>query len=79
MEKGRARPRPLSLVATRAGIACALAALTLAVFVQIRDHDFVDYDDYVYVVHNQLAEAEEHNREALRLEPTLPSARENLP
>ena len=27
----------------------ALAALTLAVFVQVRHHEFVDYDDYLYV------------------------------
>ncbi len=47
MEKTRARPRLLSVAATRAGIAFALAALTLAVFVQIRHHDFVDYDDYI--------------------------------
>ena len=52
MEKARARPRLLSVAATRAGIAFALAALTLAVFVQVRRHDFVDYDDYVYVAHN---------------------------
>ena len=52
VEKARARSRPLSVAATRAGIAFALAALTLTVFVQIRHHDFVDYDDYVYVAHN---------------------------
>jgi len=37
------------VAASRSGIAFALAALTLVVFVQIRHHDFVDYDDYVYV------------------------------
>ena len=52
MEEARARPRPLIVVVTRAGIAFALAALTLAVFVQVRHHDFVDYDDYVYIAHN---------------------------
>ena len=45
MEEAQARPRLLRLAAIRAGIAFALAAFTLAVFVQIRDHDFVDDDD----------------------------------
>jgi tetratricopeptide (TPR) repeat protein len=40
------------VAATRAGIAFGLAALTLAVFVQIRHHDFVAYDDYLYVSKN---------------------------
>jgi tetratricopeptide (TPR) repeat protein len=52
VEKARARSGLLRLAASRAGIAFALAALTLAVFVQVRHHDFVDYDDYVYVGHN---------------------------
>ena len=52
MEEARGRPRPVSMTATRAGIAFALAALTLAVFVQVRHHDFVDYDDYFYVADN---------------------------
>ena len=46
MEGARARPRLLRVAATRAGIAFALAALTLAVFVQVRHHDFADYGDY---------------------------------
>ena len=42
----------MRVAASRAGIALALAALTLAVFVQVRHHEFVDYghviDDIAY-------------------------------
>jgi len=37
---------------TRAGIALGLIALTLAVFAQLRSHEFVDWDDMVHIVTN---------------------------
>jgi hypothetical protein len=37
---------------TLAGIGAALAVATLAVYAGVRNHDFVDYDDFSYVVEN---------------------------
>ena len=53
------RAGSISIVSTsssivRAGVAAALLAVTFAVFAPVRHHDFVRYDDYVYVVDNPL-------------------------
>jgi len=40
-------------VAARVGIGLGIVALTLAVFLQVRHHEFVDFDDLFYVVHNE--------------------------
>jgi len=34
------------------GVGIALAAVTIAVYATVRHHDFVDYDDFSYVVEN---------------------------
>jgi len=34
-------------------VACGLAALVVAVFFQVREHEFVNLDDGIYVVRNQ--------------------------
>ncbi len=36
----------------RAAIALGLVLLSLGVFLQVREHEFVNYDDYVYIVEN---------------------------
>jgi tetratricopeptide (TPR) repeat protein len=38
----------------RAAICAALVSLVLVVFAQVRGHEFVDLDDFVFVVHNPL-------------------------
>ena len=38
---------------TRAAIALGLVALTLAVFLQVRRHDFVDFDDLTDIARNE--------------------------
>jgi tetratricopeptide (TPR) repeat protein len=44
--------RPVT--ASRGGLALLLLLLTVAVFAQVGGHDFVDYDDYRYVVENPI-------------------------
>ena len=39
---------------TRLAIALLLVALVVAVFAQVRDHAFVNYDDLIYVVENPM-------------------------
>jgi len=41
-----------TVTVSRGGLALLLLLLTIAVFAQVRSHDFVDYDDYRYVVEN---------------------------
>ena len=43
--------------AARAGVAVAILLLTAAVFGQVRGHEFVDMDDFVYLVNNPHIEA----------------------
>ena len=37
---------------TRLAIATGLALLTFTVFIQVQTHEFVDFDDLVYIVSN---------------------------
>ena len=62
-----------AVTASRGGFALLLLLLTIAVFAQVRDHEFVSYDDYRYVVENPTL-ALGFGREALAriwLEPYL--------
>jgi tetratricopeptide (TPR) repeat protein len=52
-----ARRSPRAGALRRAACAAALAALTAGVYAPVRDHEFVDYDDLVYVVANPIAAA----------------------
>jgi protein O-mannosyl-transferase len=36
----------------RAAVAAGLVVLTLVIFAQVRHHDFVNFDDYLYVTRN---------------------------
>ncbi|HEY8153599.1 MAG TPA: tetratricopeptide repeat protein [Myxococcota bacterium] len=61
------------MTASRGGLALLLLLLTVAVFAQVRSHDFVSYDDFAYVVENPIL-ALGLGREALAriwLEPYL--------
>jgi Flp pilus assembly protein TadD len=49
----RARSGYAPRVSRSLGIAAALIALVVAVFAQLRDHDFVHYDDDYYILDNQ--------------------------
>jgi tetratricopeptide (TPR) repeat protein len=59
----------LSAARLRAAIGFALVAACLAIYAQVGDHEFVDYDDYITIVHNDALSADSL-AEALRVAVT---------